>query len=352
MNTFKRRLVYLLALLVFLHAVFSLYRIITTSAPDFSVYYSASKALLQHENIYTIPMFTGLGYPSFTLLATIPLAVLPYQGAQATWVILSFLLFLLCIYLSLQVVHKVSIYHFCLVFIFSFLAFPTKFTLGMGQINFIALTLLLVSLRSASGVLFGFAVVMKPHLFLIAPAYGVRKAIAALGTVWIAVLVTGAVFGFWYYSYYIAHTLPPLLVFAGRDIYYNQGVGSFFSRLFPNDMSQVLTYLISALLGICAWLHIARYKLTLPVSVLVSIPLFLLVEPLSWQHHYVFLLPVFVWLFWKTKFVWLLFVSYVLIAINIPHSPTLFHSHVFVGNCILFWLMLYETRRGEGAAKN
>ncbi|MCX6794215.1 MAG: glycosyltransferase family 87 protein [Candidatus Gottesmanbacteria bacterium] len=176
----KRFIVVGLACFVFLYAVFSLYRIGTTFAPDFSVFYDSAQALFFHQNPYALTStYTGLGYPPFTLLAFMPFTVLPYQTAQVLWIFISFLLFLASIYVSLLLIRKrVWFREWCFVFVFAFFAFPTKFTLGMGQINFAALTLLLVSLWAQqhkrhvlSGIALGVLLMIKPHFVLFIPVY-------------------------------------------------------------------------------------------------------------------------------------------------------------------------------------
>jgi len=321
--------------IVFAYALFSLYRIISTFAPDFSVFYDGARGLLAHQNIYTLPMYTGLGYPPFTLLPFIPFTLLPYPLAQGIWVSLSFLLFLLCIFLSLP---KPTIHSFCIVFIFAFLAFPTKFTLGMGQVNFAALALLLLALRFQSGILLGLLFLIKPHFLLLLPLFGLRYIAQAMVTLSIGVLLTGLDL----YGYYFHNVVPQLLVFTGRGIYYNQGLGAFLSRLLPNTLAGELTMWGSLLIIVSSLWFIWYKKLSFEKSVLFIIPVFLLVEPLSWQHHYVFLLPVFIWLAFHTKKYLLLFFSYLLVAINIPHAPALFLSHVFFGNVLVLSLLYHE----------
>lgn len=321
--------------IVFIYAISSIFRITTSLAPDFSVFYDAARGLVAHQNVYTLPMYTGLGYPPFTLLPFIPFTLLPYPLAQTIWIGSSFLLFLLCIYLSLP---KPTIRSFCTVFIFAFLAFPTKFTLGMGQINFAALALLLLALRYKSGFFLGLLFVIKPHFLLFLPLFGLRYLLPAVLTLGLSIFLTG----FTLYGYYFQTVVPQLMIFVGRGLYYNQGLGAFLSRLLPNALAGELTFWISALLVIGGLWFIWNKKLTLQKSILFFIPIFLLVEPLSWQHHYVFLLPVFVWLWYRTKHRLLLLLSYVLVAINIPFAQGMFLSHVFFGNVLLLSLVTYE----------
>jgi len=338
--------IYVFSFLIFLYALYSLFRIATSLAPDFSVFYDAARGLVSHQNIYTLPMFTGLGYPPFTLLPFIPLTFLPYQFAQVMWVLFSFALFLASIYLSLLLIRKkVALTEYCIVFILGFLAFPTKFTLGMGQVNFLALVLLLLAMRYKSGVFLGFLFIMKPHFLLFLPLFFLARRwkmiVVSLVTVLISILLTGQNL----YQYYFSNVVPQLLVFAGRGIYYNQGLGAFFSRIVPNMLAGQLTTWVSLLCIVGGLWFIWDRRLKLEQAVLLFIPIFLLVEPLSWQHHYVFLLPVYIWLVTANKRNrhWLLLaISYVLVAINFRNPPTFLLSHVFFGNVLLLYLVVYE----------
>lgn len=350
--------------LVFVHALSSFVRISTTFAPDFSVFYEAARGLVRDQNIYTLPMYTGFGYPPFTLLPFIPLLVFPYQLAQIFWVIVSFTLLLYSISLSFQVLgKKASFIEFCLVFSLCFMAFPTKFTLGMGQVNILALVLFLSCIVAdqkkhvvRSGILLGLALIIKPHFLLFIPLFVFAKKwkqiVISFCVVTLGILITGLLYGWDLYEFYTHVTVPPLLVFAGREIYYNQGLGSFFSRMLPLGIAAAWTKWVSVLLIGSSWWMVWRRKMTLTRSVLLFIPVFLFVEPLSWQHHYVFLLPVYVYLVERFKKdtvrLGILGISFLLVAANIQQPELIVNlpwsgfvlSHVFIGNAILFGLLL------------
>ncbi len=363
----KRLIGYCFALLVLVHALFSLSHIASTYLPDFSVFYTAAKGLIDHKNIYTLSMYTGLGYPPFALLPFLPLTFLSYPLASGLWSLGSFGLFLLCSYLSLRLVKKhVSLLDFSLVSSVTFLAFPSKFTLGMGQVNFLALTFLLMSLwfwqqkkYGWGGMFLGMVLVVKPHFLFFLPVYLIAGQwmvmMISLGVVAVGVLVTGMLFGWQQYVYYFNVVVPPLAAFSGRDIYYNQSLGSLFTRLVPLRLASDLTLWGSTLLVIVALWFIWWKGVKLFEAILVFIPVFLMVEPLSWQHHYVFLLPVYVWAWWKTDKKYLLVISYLLVAANIrspasflafPFSPVLL-SHVFVGNALLLIIVVSWLYKGK-----
>lgn len=344
----RTTLIFIAFCLVLFYALFSIIRIGTSLAPDFSVFYDASRGLIAGKNIYALPMYTGLGYPPFSLLPYIPLTIFPYQTAQWIWIIASFLFLFLSIYLSLSLFKKnARLIDFITVFILSFLSFPVKFTLGMGQVNFLALVLLLLAMRYKSGFLLGLLCIIKPHFLLFLPLFGVRTILIAAVTLAAGALLTGLAFGWNQYLSYI-HSLSQLLVFSGREIYYNQGLGAFLSRLLHNGLAGDLTLWISLLLiAVYAWV-VYQNKISGFRAILLCIPVFLLVEPLSWQHHYVFLLPVYVWLATKIKkpVTWTLFViSYILVSINFRNPPGWIMSHVFFGNILLLSLVVHENTK-------
>ena len=365
----KHLVVYFVGCVVFGYAIFSLVRIMQSLAPDFSVFYDASQGLLSGKNIYTLPMYTGLGYPPFSLLPFLPFTRFSYPAAQAFWIGLSFIFFLSDIYLSLSLVEtRVRFREWCLVFIFGFLAFPVKFTLGMGQGNFLALLLLLLSLWGwqkkqtwLSGLSYGLLLIVKPHFILLVPVYflsGQWFATAiSFSVIFLSAMTTGLLFGWGQYVFYFNKTVPPLLVFSGRTIYYNQSLGSFLGRLFPLPLAAELTQWASIILSVGALWFIWRKRLGLLEAIIVSLPIFLLVEPLSWQHHYVFLLPVFVWLAVKVKqnirLLIVLGICYFLVALNI-RNPELWRplalsalilSHVCIGNMLIIGLTIRQLGR-------
>src|SRR6266581_1219146 len=95
-NRYLTIIIVLLFLLVSAYAAISLLKIITTSAPDFNVYYYSANDVFHHKNPYTDrSMFTGFNYPLMTTFFYIPLLLFPYKIAQGIFVLLSFLAFCL-----------------------------------------------------------------------------------------------------------------------------------------------------------------------------------------------------------------------------------------------------------------
>src|SRR5579859_3095090 len=171
MKNVTKIIILVLTCIVLALTVRSLFHIITTTAPDFGMIWTSTHDLINHKNPYTNPsLFTINTYPPSTFLVYIPTALIPYKLAQAIFTLLSFLAVPGIVFVSLKILSKnIKNFEFLLLLSLSLLSFPTKFTLGMGQINLIAIFIALCSLyfyknkkMEISGVLFGVACVFKP----------------------------------------------------------------------------------------------------------------------------------------------------------------------------------------------
>src|SRR3990167_7752339 len=97
----------LLGLVAVLNTIKSVVRIITTFAPDFSIFYQSTLDLLRHVNPYTDKtLYTLFSYPPVTTLLFIPLSILPYKLAQSIFIIMSALSGLGIVYISLKIIRK------------------------------------------------------------------------------------------------------------------------------------------------------------------------------------------------------------------------------------------------------
>lgn len=367
----QRKLLMLILGGVLLSIIFSLFKIIITLAPDFSVYYYSARNLLYEINLYTDQtLFTGFGYPPVTALLFIPLSILPYLLAQALWVLGSFIALFACIALSLRLNNIFSVRAFVFAAILAFLSFPTKFTLGMGQSNIIALLFFLTSLIKVKrnndmiiGILLTVSFILKPQLSIFLPIFFLfNKKTAGLMSMTfyaLASMLTGIVFGWESWMTYFTDMLPRLVVFQGREIYYNQGLSAFFSRLLPLPQAFMATTVFSITLVMFACWIIARKKLTFLQSIILWIPLYLMIEPLSWQHHYIFLLPAYIWAYTLTRYtkrgIILLALSYILVSMNLKDPQFWMQfwywpfvgSHVLWGTQVLFGFCLWEGIRSK-----
>ena len=339
-------------LLVGVYAAYSIFRIISNTAPDFSVYYGVAKNALEGRGIYGDPkLFTGYGYPPYSVLPYLPFALLSYGVSQTLFTLLSFISLVASVFLSFGLfAPKAKFETKMIATAIAFLMFPTLFTLGMGQSNLIVLLLVLLSLKFRSGVLMGLSWIIKPQLMILGLLFFLRKQwkllINALVVVLFAAIVTGTFFGWQWYGHYLNAELPRLMEFTGREIYYNQGLEAFVSRHGLGFDIATIAKIIFLVIAI-----VVVRKRTLEEAVLVWLSLILLLLPLSWQHHFVFLIPAFIYLWDRKKRKMLLWVALFIIGSNIAERRSgsiafapLVLSHVFLGNLLVF-LMLVTVRR-------
>lgn len=319
-------------------AAYSLWRIIVTSAPDFEYYYQASEEAVRRieQPIHLLP-------PA-SLLVYAPLQYVPYTVVQAAWVLLSFVCLIAVVVL---IARSVGIRHartLMLVAALSYLSFPTQFTLGMGQVNLLVLMLVVAAVffegqsRSwSAGVSIGLSWLLKPELLLLMPVLILcrkwRMIGASLSTLAVAVALSVGLWGTQSYAVYgqrLTH-LGTGLVDAG--IYYNQSLTGLMARSGVTSLWIVVPVLVGVFLVTCYSLW--KNPKSFAESVWMYMPALLLIEPIAWQHHFVWLIPTYIMLWARRSSVRaavLLAVSYFLISWN-------FASFEFLDTMPLGWLI-------------
>ncbi|MBI4080723.1 MAG: DUF2029 domain-containing protein [Candidatus Levybacteria bacterium] len=340
-------------------------------APDFTVFYGTARNILNGTNPYEDPtLFTGLGYPIVTGLGYVPFLLFPYTAAQTLFTVLSIVSIFLSLYVILKHLQVKSLSFAVLLFTpFIVFSFPTQFTLGMGQSNFLAYAILLYSFHLFTqkklykgGILFGIAVIIKPLFIVLTLFFLLRKSWKFLfvtsSTVCIFVGITILSYGITIYIYYLTELIPHLLKISGREVYYNQGITGFVARLIPDLAVRKMTANIislSLLFFSLVWMRMRRFSDTAAFNLLLVV--LVLVDSLAWQHHFVFLIFPFITLsmrFWRQKnytFLGVLFFSYLLISINIELPQKIafipFLSHGFYGAVLLLTLALFSLGESE-----
>lgn len=316
-------------------ALYSIVRIITTSAPDFAYYYNSQTSLL----------------PPVSRLVYLPLMLLPFDIAQGVWVVIS----AVCLMLVIWKLGR----PFGLLLALSYLSFPTQFTLGMGQVNLIALFLLVTAVfheqdkRSASaGVLFTLSILLKPELILLAPAFLISRRWNmmrwSLGVMMLAIVGAAVLFGLDTYTKYATRFIETMIGWNDVAIYYNQGMSGAIARMGGSAYAYLL--ITGAFVGF-TWYRYWKRRVMFPHTIWRSLPLFILIEPIAWQHHFVFLIPtvLFLWSTHKTSRIRIgLLLSYALISWNFAEPQFLatmplgwfVASHGTLGVLILWILSL------------
>ncbi len=362
--------IYIFIFLVAIYAVISIYRIIAGFTPDYSIFYHSTKDLITHSNPYKDKkLFTVYNYPPITNILFIPFVYLPYYYSQLIFVLLSFTSIFLIVHFALKILNfQTSIKYYLLIVGLYFITFPVKFTLGMGQINLIAYVLLLsgfyyyIQLRyKTSCLLLFFAVLLKPILVLTFLLFILRKKwltlkyliIFGICSILISILLGQLKLDFYYFNNVIIK-----LIFAtgntGSVVYYNQGLLAFLSRILNNLTAVRYIYSISVIFSLIlvSWL-ILKHKTSDVLSFSIMLCLVLFLDPIAWQHHFVFLLfPFFVLILNIKKFSFIqklfAFFAYILLLINFKYPNdinafpnNLILSHDFLGNLIILISLIY-----------
>jgi alpha-1,2-mannosyltransferase len=354
-------------------AIFSVYRIVTTKAPDFSVLWLVARDYYKTPNPYQNPdIFTPNAYPPFSNLFYIPLTFFPFKVAQTIFVLLSFFSVLGSVFLSLKLVFKkFDLYVILLGVSLALFSFPTKFTLGMGQINAITLFLLIYSyfLHSKnkpvlSGILMGIAIMLKPIFgffliyFVLVKSW--KVIFYSLLTVFSGFLGSLIYYGPGLWFYWIKDVMAPLMNLAGRESYYNQGLLGFISRLTPSIRVRKIIQLAGLLTVVPVIFYSVKKQNNLSILSVLVLTL-LLADSTSWQHHFVYLIFPFTVLSGfalRLKKLWfwvLLGGSYLLVSWNFKNPApflsfpnSLLLSHTFYGAVILYFMNLFCLHKYRG----
>lgn len=304
---------------------------------DFTYYYTATKLFLTGHNPYITFPPNSFIYPPSSLLFLSPLSFIPLEIARPIWTGIS----LLSLYLSFHFLIKSKISRIIAFVICILFFFPTKFTLGMGQINHFVLLgyvltyhLCIQKKDLLSGLILGITASLKfvPILFIFYFLFYRRFQI-----VFVAVV-----------SFLLLNLLPiifypPLLhtyisIFNSYSniafSYYNQSLSG---ALYPYSLLRFLS-------SIFILFFTLKKLLKLPLS-LHSFSLFLttmiLLSPVSWQHHLVWLIPPII--FGLSKLSFATIIGLVLISINLsnPHIlPYPLYYHATLGTLLLYLFLV------------
>ncbi|GAA3872307.1 mannosyltransferase [Saccharothrix violaceirubra] len=278
-------------------------------------------------------------YPPFSALLFLPLSWIPWGAARWFWQLLS----LACLWLitkqSLRLIgahdsRRVLLWTGLLVWVE-----PVRTTLNYGQINLALCALLLVTLVSlkdsvaGAGVGIAAGIKLTPAIsglyFLVTKRFraAALSAAAFVGTVAIGYAVSpGQSHRFWFELLGDADRVGPV----GSAI--NQSLRGALSRTVGHDVGSGPVYLagVAVAVALTAWaLHAARRD-TLAMIVAVQF-LGLLVSPISWSHHWVWVVPALMWLLYRanhpiariTAGLWVLAIGGYLISILLILQPSI-----------------------------
>jgi len=257
---------------------------------------------------------------------------------------------------------------FLLIIAFNF--FPTKFTLGMGQINnFVLLAVILFIYFYVkdeyvySGLFISLASILKvwPLLLLLIPFLERnRKTLLSFFVFSFSLLILSFPFlGEEIYLYYFSNTLPNLFSSVALA-YYNQSLPGFINELLGNGQFFIFIkyiFYIVLLLPIIYFCKFNRMNYMFKLLFFGFLSNFsILVVNNSWKHHFVWMLiPLFSVVEYLReevndfRYYLFLFLSYFLMTLNFKNSvnlPLLLKHHALWG-ALIFYLLTFRLLLNE-----
>lgn len=284
-------------------------------AIDIDVYREGAKAFLAGDNLYTRSYQVGgielpFTYPPLAAILFIPLALVPYGLALVSWSLLSAVLLWWCLAIVLRHLlpalaaadHRVlAVWLLPL----GLVAEPVRETLAFGQINIILMTLVLADTltrrpRLPRGVLIGLAAAIKltPAVFIL--VFLVQRQWRHAATTFLAGVgftLAAAAFSLENSLTYWLSTLRDTGRIGNEAYASNQSVRGLLARLVePGEQAPGLVWLVMVViclgLIIAAMARVASAGDNGPLGVvLLASTVALLCSPVSWSHHWVWLVP-------------------------------------------------------------
>lgn len=283
-------------------------------AIDIDVYREGAKAFMAGDNLYTRSYQVGgielpFTYPPLAAILFIPLALVPYGFALVGWTLLTAVLLWWCMTIVLRHIlptladagHRVIA---AWLLPLALVAEPVRETLAFGQINVILMALVLADTLTRRpllprGVLIGLAAAIKltPAVFIL--VFLVQRRWRAAATTFLAgvgfTLAAAAVSLENSLTYWLS-TLPDTSRIGNEAYASNQSIRGLLARLVdPGEQAPTALWFVLVLLSlglvITAMLRVAKHEQTLGVVLLAS-TVALVCSPVSWSHHWVWLLPI------------------------------------------------------------
>jgi alpha-1,2-mannosyltransferase len=268
---------------------------------DGRVYRDAARAFLERGEIYTV-RFQDLPftYPPFALFAFVPLALVPESAATLLMFVASLAALVVIVRWCQDYATRGQAGSWWItaaaVAAASVAVEPVRITLGLGQVNLLLLALVLgLDARgtrwSGAGAGLATAIKITPGLLVVAQAVRgdlrsfLRGVLAFAAATGLAALVAPAATRTYFTSLLWDSSRP-----GGLDYLQNQSLRAVFERHGPDVASA--GWLVAALLvlGLGAW-TVRRHRHDPFLSLTAAAMTGLLVSPISWSHHWVWVLP-------------------------------------------------------------
>lgn len=329
----------------------------STPLLDFDAYITLVKSAKEGLNPYTSKGMTTLGPPP-VLLYFYPFSFVKIEIGRSLTTLLNIVSgFWLCFLLAKNYYPKRKVLSFLILLALLFSSFPVRFSIGMGQPGlFIALLITCIVINKKNNINSLFLVILSVIksffvVSLLAFLKNNRKVVlTTLVFLSAIVLITFSFLKPEWYLYYITNNLTRLFsthaTFSWPD-YYNQSLGNTLYRLSLGNLYRFLFLPLSLLSGVAIFLT-SNFALSIVITVILS--------PVSWQHYYVVIFPIFVMLFAtlkkSPKSFLLILISFFLWWIEFPwmHQANfnllngLLASHYFFSGLILSLLLVYKKK--------
>jgi alpha-1,2-mannosyltransferase len=284
---------------------------------DFDVYrMGAAHVLGQHlYDVHLTPLNLQFTYPPFAALLFWPFTELPAHVGQLAWSLLNLVILVALTAISIRAVrphwpHQRTRVAAALVLFPALLLSPDLSTLDFGQVNFLIAFLVLLDLTCVSrtrshtlprGVLLGVAAAVKltPLIFIpfLLLTRQFRAGITALGTFLLCSLGAFAITPrssllYWSKEIFDAKRSGNLLYISDQNLH------SALQRMLgappPLLLLDSLTLLFaSGGLAVATWAHRTSSPM---LGILLCAATGLIISPVSWFHHYVWIVPLLAWL--------------------------------------------------------
>lgn len=342
--------------------------------PDFVVYFEAGDVYLDGGNPYGMLVMTRdvFLYPPFALLFVSPFAFFELRHAQQIFGLLSVLSYFLSILIlfrltGLKVVSWMG--GFIIFLLLNF--FPEKFTVGMGQINNFLLLFLTLSFyffakkrEGVSGIILSLPFLLKIFPLFCLPVvfiYCKWKMLWYFSISSILICVACMLFVDDRWILYYVHDVTEKLFVSVPGDYYNQSLSGMFARSFYLGLIPILLIKVF-LLGFVYYFMAKDFFTNKDKNFLLSfsmgVTLSLILSPVTWQHHLVFvIIPFFILLsiVLRTKSIPLYLltgVAYFLVSWNfrsVDYVHSLLLSHGAYGLLVLLGIQIYLLRQNKRA---
>lgn len=256
----------------------------------------------QYADVFPLP-FT---YPPFVAAIFTPMSWIPWEASRWVWQLICLACLWFIVRKSFQLIGLHDPRRVALWTALTLWIEPVRTTLNYGQINLVLAAILIGTLAAArsyvagAGVGIAAGIKLTPAIsglyFLITKkwAAAVWSFVAFVATFGLGHLISPAQSNkFWFELLGDASRVGPV----GSAI--NQSLRGAISRTVGYDVKTGPLYLIAvALAAVLTWYTVSRTKDTLALIVSVQF-LGLLVSPISWSHHWVWMVPALVWLIYQ-----------------------------------------------------